>query len=49
LKNRYLRLFSTGAKSSFSSSVPGYLDNVRRDARGGYWVALNQERRHGST
>jgi hypothetical protein len=23
--------------------LPGYLDNVRRDNRGGYWLALNRE------
>jgi sugar lactone lactonase YvrE len=23
--------------------LPGYLDNVRRDNRGGYWFALNRE------
>nr|CAB3495975.1 unnamed protein product [Digitaria exilis] len=26
------------------ADLPGYPDNVRRDARGGYWVALNQEK-----
>ncbi|CAL4899730.1 unnamed protein product [Urochloa decumbens] len=25
------------------SDLPGYADNVRRDARGGYWFALNRE------
>ncbi|KAG8054530.1 hypothetical protein GUJ93_ZPchr0001g33041 [Zizania palustris] len=25
------------------ADLPGYPDNVRRDAKGGYWVALNQE------
>ena len=27
--------------------LPGYPDNVRRDARGGCWVALNQEKADG--
>ena len=31
------------------ADLPGYPDNVRRDARGGYWVALNQEKTRGST
>uniref|UniRef100_A0A0E0JMV3 Strictosidine synthase conserved region domain-containing protein n=1 Tax=Oryza punctata TaxID=4537 RepID=A0A0E0JMV3_ORYPU len=26
------------------ADLPGYPDNVRRDTKGGYWVALNQER-----
>jgi hypothetical protein len=26
------------------ADLPGYPDNVRRDAKGGYWVALNQEK-----
>ena len=26
------------------ADLPGYPDNVRRDTRGGYWVALNQEK-----
>ncbi|KAG2593681.1 protein STRICTOSIDINE SYNTHASE-LIKE 10-like [Panicum virgatum] len=26
------------------ADLPGYPDNVRRDGRGGYWVALNQEK-----
>jgi sugar lactone lactonase YvrE len=25
------------------ADLPGYPDNIRRDKRGGYWVALNQE------
>ena len=24
--------------------MPGYADNIRRDTRGGYWVALNREK-----
>ncbi|XP_006657226.1 protein STRICTOSIDINE SYNTHASE-LIKE 10-like [Oryza brachyantha] len=26
------------------ADLPGYLDNVRRDGNGGYWVALNREK-----
>ncbi|XP_062213751.1 protein STRICTOSIDINE SYNTHASE-LIKE 10-like [Phragmites australis] len=26
------------------ADLPGYPDNIRRDSRGGYWVALNQEK-----
>ncbi|CAO2196773.1 unnamed protein product [Urochloa humidicola] len=26
------------------ADLPGYPDNVRRDGKGGYWVALNQEK-----
>ena len=26
------------------ADLPGYPDNVRRDEKGGYWVALNQEK-----
>ena len=26
------------------AELPGYPDNVRRDGKGGYWVALNQEK-----
>ena len=46
------RYWLRGAKAGqyeLPADLPGYPDNVRRDARGGYWVALNQERRHGST
>lgn len=25
------------------TNLPGYVDNVRRDAKGGYWFALNRE------
>ncbi|KAL6593853.1 hypothetical protein ACP70R_048754 [Stipagrostis hirtigluma subsp. patula] len=28
------------------ADLPGYPDNIRRDGRGGYWVALNQEKIH---
>ncbi|VAH25706.1 unnamed protein product [Triticum turgidum subsp. durum] len=32
------------------ADLPGYPDNVRRDGKGGYWVALNQEKgRPGAT
>jgi sugar lactone lactonase YvrE len=27
------------------ADLPGYPDNVRRDGQGGFWVALNQEKR----
>jgi hypothetical protein len=27
------------------TDLPGYPDNVRRDVQGGFWVALNQEKR----
>ncbi|KAG2602277.1 hypothetical protein PVAP13_5KG669107 [Panicum virgatum] len=30
--------------SQLLADLPGYPDNVRRDGRGGYWVALNQEK-----
>jgi hypothetical protein len=28
--------------------LPGYPDNIRRDSRGGYWVALNREKIDGT-
>ena len=46
---RYWLRWSKARQYKLLADLPGYLDNVRRDARGGYWVALNQERRHGST
>ncbi|KAM0904262.1 hypothetical protein ACQ4PT_018142 [Festuca glaucescens] len=30
------------------ADLPGYPDNVRPDGKGGYWVALNQEKGHSS-
>ena len=41
------RYWLRGAKAGqyeLPADLPGYPDNVRRDARGGYWVALNQEK-----
>ncbi|RLN40112.1 strictosidine synthase 3-like [Panicum miliaceum] len=41
------RYWLRGAKAGqyeLLADLPGYPDNVRRDARGGYWVALNQEK-----
>nr|CAB3500852.1 unnamed protein product [Digitaria exilis] len=39
----WLRGSKTG-QYELMADLPGYPDNVRRDARGGYWVALNQEK-----
>jgi hypothetical protein len=41
------RYWLKGAKAGqyeLMADLPVYPDNVRCDARGGYWVALNQER-----
>ncbi|KAL6902070.1 hypothetical protein ACP4OV_004946 [Aristida adscensionis] len=41
------RYWIRGAKAGqyeLLADLPGYPDNVRRDASGGYWVALNQEK-----
>uniref|UniRef100_A0A0E0LRT8 Strictosidine synthase conserved region domain-containing protein n=1 Tax=Oryza punctata TaxID=4537 RepID=A0A0E0LRT8_ORYPU len=41
------RYWIKGAKAGeyeLFADLPGYPDNVRRDAKGGYWVALNQEK-----
>ncbi|OEL14886.1 Protein STRICTOSIDINE SYNTHASE-LIKE 10 [Dichanthelium oligosanthes] len=41
------RYFLRGAKAGqyeLLAELPGYPDNVRRDGKGGYWVALNQEK-----
>jgi sugar lactone lactonase YvrE len=41
------RYFLRGARKGqyeLLADLPGYPDNVRRDGRGGYWVALNQEK-----
>ncbi|XP_062208887.1 protein STRICTOSIDINE SYNTHASE-LIKE 10-like [Phragmites australis] len=41
------RYWLKGAKAGqyeLLADLPGYPDNVRRDAKGGYWVALNQEK-----
>jgi len=34
----------TASKHARAGDLPGYPDNVRRDGKGGYWVALNQEK-----
>ena len=35
-----------GANAGFQvpADLPGYTDSVRRNARGGYWFTLNQEK-----
>ncbi|CAD6335981.1 unnamed protein product [Miscanthus lutarioriparius] len=41
------RYFLRGARAGqyeLMADLPGYPDNVRRDGKGGYWVALNQEK-----
>ncbi|PWZ10113.1 Protein STRICTOSIDINE SYNTHASE-LIKE 10 [Zea mays] len=41
------RYFLSGARAGqydLLADLPGYPDNVRRDGKGGYWVALNQEK-----
>jgi sugar lactone lactonase YvrE len=41
------RYFLHGEKAGryeLLADLPGYPDNVRRDGKGGYWVALNQEK-----
>ncbi|CAN6338153.1 unnamed protein product [Urochloa humidicola] len=38
----WLRGPNAGSYELFAD-LPGYADNVRRDARGGYWFALNRE------
>ncbi|CAD6229106.1 unnamed protein product [Miscanthus lutarioriparius] len=41
------RYFLRGARAEqyeLLTDLPGYPDNVRRDGKGGYWVALNQEK-----
>ena len=41
------RYFLRGARAGqydLLVDLPGYPDNVRRDSKGGYWVALNQEK-----
>ncbi|KAL6878438.1 hypothetical protein ACP4OV_012608 [Aristida adscensionis] len=41
------RYWLKGAKAGqyeLLADLPGYPDNVRRDTKGGYWVALNQEK-----
>ncbi|CAL4931082.1 unnamed protein product [Urochloa decumbens] len=41
---RYWLRGSKAGQYELMADLPGYPDNVRRDARGGYWVALNQEK-----
>ncbi|PNT65322.1 LOW QUALITY PROTEIN: hypothetical protein BRADI_4g40371v3 [Brachypodium distachyon] len=38
------RYYLQGAKYELMANLSGYPDNVRRDGKGGYWVALNQEK-----
>jgi sugar lactone lactonase YvrE len=41
------KYYLQGAKAGryeLLADLPGYPDNVRRDGKGGYWVALNQEK-----
>ena len=41
------RFFIKGPKAGtyeLFADLPGYPDNIRRDAKGGYWVALNREK-----
>ncbi|RCV44657.1 hypothetical protein SETIT_9G392400v2 [Setaria italica] len=41
---RYWLKGSKAGQYELMADLPGYPDNVRRDAKGGYWVALNQEK-----
>ncbi|KAL6878383.1 hypothetical protein ACP4OV_012553 [Aristida adscensionis] len=41
---RYWIKGSQAGRYELLADLPGYPDNVRRDSRGGYWVALNQEK-----
>ena len=41
---RYWLRWSKARQYKLLADLPGYPDNVRRDGRGGYWVALNQEK-----
>ncbi|KAF0893956.1 hypothetical protein E2562_033374 [Oryza meyeriana var. granulata] len=41
--HRYWVRGPRAGKSETFAEVPGYPDNVRRDGRGGYWVALSRE------
>ncbi|KAF0915579.1 hypothetical protein E2562_036762 [Oryza meyeriana var. granulata] len=41
---RYWLKGSKAGQYELFADLPGYPDNIRRDANGGYWVALNQEK-----
>uniref|UniRef100_A0A0D9V4K7 Strictosidine synthase conserved region domain-containing protein n=1 Tax=Leersia perrieri TaxID=77586 RepID=A0A0D9V4K7_9ORYZ len=41
---RYWLQGSQAGEYELFADLPGYPDNVRRDGKGGYWVALNQEK-----
>ncbi|RLN25059.1 protein STRICTOSIDINE SYNTHASE-LIKE 10-like [Panicum miliaceum] len=41
---RYTLRGAGAGRYELLADLPGYPDNVRRDGRGGYWVALNQEK-----
>ena len=41
---RYWLEGPTAGTHELFADLPGYPDNIRRDARGGYWVALNREK-----
>ncbi|CAM0882269.1 unnamed protein product [Alopecurus aequalis] len=41
---RYWLKGSKAGQYELFADLPGYPDNVRRDGRGGFWVALNQEK-----
>ncbi|KAF8718071.1 hypothetical protein HU200_025548 [Digitaria exilis] len=41
---RYFVRGDRAGQYELMAELPGYPDNVRRDGKGGYWVALNQEK-----
>jgi sugar lactone lactonase YvrE len=41
---RYFLRGTRAGQYELLADLPGYPDNVRRDGKGGYWVALNQEK-----
>ncbi|CAO2195426.1 unnamed protein product [Urochloa humidicola] len=41
---RYAIRGAEAGRYELLADLPGYPDNVRRDGKGGYWVALNQEK-----
>ncbi|XP_051220788.1 protein STRICTOSIDINE SYNTHASE-LIKE 10-like [Lolium perenne] len=42
--HRYYLQGPKAGRYELLADLPGYPDNVRRDGKGGYWVALNQEK-----
>ncbi|CAM0952488.1 unnamed protein product [Alopecurus aequalis] len=42
--HRYYLRGPKAGRYELLADLPGYPDNVRRDGKGGYWVALNQEK-----